>query len=264
MSTMRNSRLILALIVIPQLFGFLAQHQSAKADSWKDVDDLIEQVKSTGTKVQKIDDCEGKSLGFYDPPRKDGTGDRLVFCTNNINMEDVSAVWEVLSHESAHVMQACMGGLIWKEEFHPRILRKLKSIAPQYHEILQGYRGADLLFELEAFDMELKTPYQVKNIFEDACSSSEEEQTSGGSSQATDDGGEESVVVTTNSIFEIVGGESSFRVLMDWAAKNLDSEKLAELKLLLKSDDYEKIKETLLILQKRFIDSKNIQNYKLF
>ena len=55
-------------------------------------------------------------------------------------------------HESAHVMQACNGGLIW-EEYHPRMLRTLKNKAPHYYEILQQYRGGDFMIELEAFDV---------------------------------------------------------------------------------------------------------------
>ena len=213
---MQRRRLLAGLLIPTQLLGFLALQPTAKADSWKDIEDLIEMVKSTGTKVQKTGECEGNTLGYYQPPRKDGSGDRLVFCTNNLDMEDVSALWEVLSHESAHVMQACNGGLIWKEEYHPRMLRNLKNVAPHYYQILQQYRGGDKMIELEAFDMELKTAAEVKELFIDVCSRSNDtaSQQQGGSSEATEN--------AVNSILAIVGGEASFKALMAWAAQNLD------------------------------------------
>ena len=260
---MQMRRFLAGLLIPSQLLCFLALQPAAKADSWKDVEDLIELVKSSGTKVQKTGDCDGQTMGFYQPPRKDGSGDRLVFCTNNINMEDVSAVWEVLSHESAHVMQACQGGLIWKEEFHPRMLRNLKNVAPHYYQILQQYRGGDKMIELEAFDMELKTASEVKNLFLGVCSRSNETNSDsapapqqGGSSEATQD--------AVNSILAIVGGEASFKALMAWATQNLTAEQLEGLKQILKSGDMAEIKRVLLALQKAFIESQSYENYRLF
>lgn len=235
----------------------------AKADSWKDVEDLIEMVKSTGTKVQKTGDCDGQTMGYYQPPRKDGSGDRLVFCTNNLDMEDVSAVWEVLSHESAHVMQACNRGLIWKEEFHPRMLRNLKNTAPHYYQILQQYRGGDKMIELEAFDMELRTASEVKELFFDLCSRSGDNNSNGTPSQQ-EGGSSEATQAAVNSILAIVGGEASFKALMNWASQNLTSEQLEGLKRVLESGDIVKIREVLLALQKAFNESKSYENYRLF
>ena len=258
---MQKRRLLAGLLIPSQLLGFLALQPAAKADSWKDVEDLIELVKSTGTKVQKTGDCDGQTMGFYQPPREDGSGDRLVFCTNNINMDDVSAVWEVLSHESAHVMQACQGGLIWKEEFHPRMLRNLKNVAPHYYQILQQYRGRDRMIELEAFDMELKTASEVKKLFLGVCG-----RTNGADSapSAQPEGSSDATQDAVNSILAIVGGEASFKALMAWAAQNLTVEQLEGLKQILKSGDMAKIKEVLLALQKAFVESQSYENYRLF
>ena len=260
---MQKRRFLAALLIPFQLLGLLVLQPAAKADSWKDIEDLIEMVKSTGTKVQKTGECEGNTLGYYQPPRKDGSGDRLVFCTNNLDMEDVSALWEVLSHESAHVMQACNGGLTWKEEFHPRMLRNLKNVAPHYYQILQQYRGGDRMIELEAFDMELKTASEVKQLFLGVCSrstdadiASSSQPQQGESSEATQD--------AVNSILAIVGGEASFKALMAWAAQNLTAEQLEGLKQILKSGDTAKIKEVLLALQKAFVESQSYENYRLF
>ena len=246
---MQKRRLLAGLLIPSQLLGFLALQPAAKADSWKDVEDLIEMVKSSGTKVQKTSDCDGQTLGYYQPPRKDGSGDRLVFCTNNLDMEDVSALWEVLSHESAHVMQACIGGPIWKEEYHARMLRKLKSRAPQYYQILQQYRGGDFIVELEAFDMELRTPYEVKELFFDICSNSSANNLNTPSLQ------QEEVQDAVNSILAIVGGEASFKALMAWASQNLTSEQLEGLKEVLQSADMVQINKVLLALQKAFNES---------
>ena len=254
---MQKRRFLAGLLIPTQLLGLLALQPAAKADSWKDIEDLIEMVKSTGTKVQKTGECEGNTLGYYQPPRKDGSGDRLVFCTNNLDMEDVSALWEVLSHESAHVMQACNGGLIWKEEYHPRMIRNLKNVAPHYYQILQQYRGGDRMIELEAFDMELKTASEVKELFFDICSRPDADNSN---SSPTQQEGQDAV----NSILAIVGGEASFKALMTWAAQNLTAEQMQGLKRVLESGDTAKIKEVLLALQKAFNESKSYENYRLF
>jgi|GEM_PF-330136 len=260
---MPKRRLLAGLLIPCQLFGLLAFQPPAKADSWNDIEDLIELVKSTGTKVQKTSECDGQTLGYYQPPREDGSGDRLIFCTNNLDMEDVSAVWEVLSHESAHVMQACNRGLIWQDKFHPRMLRNLQNVAPHYYQILQAYRGGDKMIELEAFDMELKTASEVKELFFDVCLRPNDED-SNNSPQQQEEESSEASQDSANSILAIVGGEASFKALMAWASQNLTAEQMEGLKQILKSGDMAKIKEVLLTLQKAFIDSKSYENYRLF
>ncbi|MDA7677498.1 hypothetical protein N8561_01270 [bacterium] len=256
---MRVRQLLASLLLPTQLLGLISLSTPARADSWKDVEDLIELVKGTGTKVQKLDSCDGETMGFYQPPRKDGSGDRLVFCTNNIDMEDVSAVWEVLAHESAHVMQACNGGLIWKAEYHPRLLRNLKSRAPHYASILDQYRGRDKMMELEAFDMELKSPEQVVNIFLRACSKDEGPADNSDSDTSTSQPSE-----SEESILSIVGGEDSFKVLLAWAKENYTREELVELGETLQSGDVRKIKKALIALLRRFNQSQSYENYRLF
>ena len=59
---MQKSRFLAGLLIPSQLLGFLALQPVAKADSWKDVEDLIELVKSSGTKVQKTGDCDGATF----------------------------------------------------------------------------------------------------------------------------------------------------------------------------------------------------------
>ena len=49
------------------------------------------------------------------------------------------------------------------------MLRNLKNVAPHYYQILQQYRGGDKMIELEAFDMELQTASEVKELFFDIC-----------------------------------------------------------------------------------------------
>ena len=56
-------------------------------------------------------------------------------------MTDSDAVWEVVSHEATHVMQACNSGPVIKDSMVPRVLRELQETAPHYYATLQGYRG---------------------------------------------------------------------------------------------------------------------------
>ena len=236
-------------------------HGPAFADSTKDINAFISLIKQTGTKVQKTDNCPANTYGFYQPPQKDGSGDRLVFCSNRIDFEDTSAVWEVLAHEGAHVMQACNGGLLWKEEYHPRMLRKLKEQAPHYAKILTQYRGKDKMYELEAFDMELSTAQQVIGYFKEFCIKESGRPTSETQQQEAAQQGANNAA---DSIFALVGGESSFKALMQWAAQNLSAQEQQQLMAVIKSGNLQQIKYALLALQTRFNQSQNYQNYRLF
>ena len=247
-------------LIAAQAFGLVCLTAArVHADTNKDIQDFIGLIKQTGTKVQKSDKCPGDTYGFYQQPQKDGTGDRLVFCTNNIDLEDTSAVWEVLAHEGAHVMQACNGGLLWKDEYHPRILRNLKERAPHYAKILDQYRGRDKMYELEAFDMELKTAEKVKRYFLAFCKEEEAEPQTVEAEPAPS-GNNSSV----GSVLAVVGGEESFKTLMAWAAENLTIQEQQQLMAILKSGDIEKIKKALIILQARFNQSQSYQHYRLF
>ena len=246
-------------LIAAQAFGLVCLTAArVQADTNKDIQDFIGLIKQTGTKVQKSDKCPGDTYGFYQQPQKDGTGDRLVFCTNNIDLEDTSAVWEVLAHEGAHVMQACNGGLLWKDEYHPRILRNLKERAPHYAKILDQYRGRDKMYELEAFDMELKTAQKVKRYFLEFCKADEAPQVA--ETQTAPAGNSNAV----GSVLAVVGGEESFKTLMAWAAENLTTQEQKQLMEILKSGNIGKIKQVLLALQARFNQSQSYQNYRLF
>ena len=256
---MRHLLLHLGLIATPAVSAVCLMAGTAQADTNKDIQDFIGLIKQTGTKVQKSDKCPGDTYGFYQQPQKDGTGDRIVFCTNNIDLEDTSAVWEVLAHEGAHVMQACNGGLLWKDEYHPRMLRNLKERAPHYAKILDQYRGRDKMYELEAFDMELKTAQKVKRYFLEFCIE-EEEVPQAAEAQPAPAGNNGSV----GSVLAVVGGEEAFKTLMAWAAENLNIQQQQQLMETLKSGDINQIKKALLALQSLFNQSQTYQNYRLF
>ena len=250
---MKHSKHLIALMVLGQITGLLALIPSSYADSQKDIELLIGYVEQTGTKVQKSEKCGSSILGFYQAPTQDGTGDRLVFCSNNINFKDNSAVWEVLAHESAHVMQACNRGLLWKAEYHPRILRGLKEQAPHYAQILNQYRGIDKMIELEAFDMELKPASEVITLFARFCSGNNEQPRTASSSNASAD-----------SILSIVGGEESYKALLAWAENNLSQQELQQLEAILKSENIAAIKTVLVRLMNRFNQAQSYENYRLF
>ena len=119
------------------------------------------------------------------------------------------------------------------------------------------------MIELEAFDMELKTASEVKELFYDVCSRStgtSQDSTSAPQQEADSEATQASV----DSILAIVGGEASFKALMTWASQNLTLDQLRGLKQILQSGDMEKIKEVLLALQKAFNESKSYENYRLF
>ena len=240
-------------MILSQITGLFALVPTSYADSQKDIELLIDYVEQTGTKVQKSNNCDSSVMGFYQAPTQDGTGDRLVFCSNNINFNDNSIVWEVLAHESAHVMQACNRGLLWKAEYHPRILRGLKEQAPHYAQILNQYRGRDKMIELEAFDMELKPASEVINLFVRFCSGNNQQPRTASSSNTSVD-----------SILSIVGGEESYKALLAWAENNLSQQELEQLSTILKSGNVPTIKNALIRLMNRFNQAQSYENYRLF
>ena len=145
----------------------------ANATSWKDVNRLKELVKTTGTDVIARS-CEQTGIyGFYSIDEQAGI-DQLVICTNTVNMADSDEVWEVISHEATHTMQACMGGPIFSDKFSPRMYRELRAIAPHYYRTLHRYRSSQQRIELEAFWMELQAPDLVIDTFKKSCYTQEE------------------------------------------------------------------------------------------
>lgn len=141
----------------------------AQAQSVADVRELVDLIKGTGTEVVH-DTCDNPDMyGFYVFDKEKGL-DGIVLCSNKIDMEDSTAVWDTLAHESVHVMQACnKGENIVKLEKHPTILRELQSSAPHLYGALQGYTGRHKLMEAEAFWMMLRSPDFVKEWFTDFC-----------------------------------------------------------------------------------------------
>jgi len=222
-----------------------------KADSANDVNDLIELIRSSGTKVVKSKECDGKYLGYYQSPTKDGKGDVLVICSNNIDMKDMSALWETVAHESTHVMQACHGGMLWKSEYHPRMLRNLKEQSPHYAEILNEYRGAEKMSELEAFDMELKSSSEVKQLFQEFCLSANA-------------GPKPEVKPDTTSVYAIAGGRDAYLVLLTWASNNLSKSELKQLAADLDSNDPQRMTAAISKLQQQYQSQQRFEEYRLF
>ena len=146
--------------MIKRILGVLAGltlAAPASATSWTDVNTLLGLVKETGTAVS-VRNCEQEGvMGFYQFDKQNNI-DLLAICKNAVDMTDSDAVWEVVAHETTHVIQACAGGPVIKDSMVPRVLRELQDTAPHYYATLQGYRGNHKRVELEAFWMELRSP----------------------------------------------------------------------------------------------------------
>ena len=140
----------------------------ANATSWNDINTLGELVSNTGTTISVRECPDNTAHGWYQYNREQNI-DLLVICNNVVDMQDPDAVWEVLVHESTHVMQACNGGPILKDSYTPRVLRELQETAPHYYYILQQYRGDHKRMELEAFWMELRSPHVPIKWIRDFC-----------------------------------------------------------------------------------------------
>lgn len=145
----------------------------ALAASWTDINAMSDLVERTGTKIVQSNCAKELSKegfqGFYIYSKEQNL-DHLVYCTENLDTNDPDAVWEVLSHEGTHIMQACFGESILKDEYVPRILRHLQTFAPHYYKLIQeDYANEHQRLELEAFYMELQEPSVVMDFFKSSC-----------------------------------------------------------------------------------------------
>lgn len=141
----------------------------ALASSQRDIDDLTALIKKGGTEIVYTECKDQKTSGGY-TFSKQGKIDRLTVCKDTVDLKDPDAHWEVLAHEATHIMQRCNGGTILKDEYHPRVWRRLRAKAPHYVELLEEhYRDSEQMHEAEAFGMELASPDLVKDWFVDFC-----------------------------------------------------------------------------------------------
>lgn len=138
-----------------------------------DLNAYFDLIEKSGTSISYNDNtfdknCIGKA-GYY-AYEKDKE-DLLVVCTSQVNENDSEAVWEVVAHESTHIMQVCsQSGFAFKSEYHPRIVRELQRKAPHYSKMIDTtYMGRSQLQETEAFYMELQQPSHVMAAFSKIC-----------------------------------------------------------------------------------------------
>jgi hypothetical protein len=149
------------------LLGVLAPAMG-RAASLEDIKRLEDLINASGTKTVVSDNCPPDHAGYYESDGK--ATDRLVICRNNVNLGDVDAVWEVMAHESTHIMQACTGSTAIPDERMPRTYRELQTMAPHYAKLVgRSYASADQRLEAEAFWMELQTPQVVIELFQSNC-----------------------------------------------------------------------------------------------
>ena len=146
----------------------LAIAAPVNAASWNDIETLVDLVKGTGTSVQARSCRQQGIQGFYQFNKEEDI-DLLVICTNAVDMNDPDAVWEVVAHESVHVMQACNGGPVIKDSYLPRVIRELQSFTPHYWEVLKTYPDNHKRQEVEAFWMESRPASVPIQWIQDFC-----------------------------------------------------------------------------------------------
>ena len=158
--------------ILASVLATVALSSPVSAGSFNDSKQLMTLVRKTGTLVSfnrnSFDEhCIGKA-GYYQFIKD--VSDFLVVCTDQVNTDDPDELWEVLSHESTHVAQACVGSMLFKETYRPRIFRSLATKAPHYAKMIDNqYSGNHAIAEAEAFWMELQAPSTVLSVVRKAC-----------------------------------------------------------------------------------------------
>jgi hypothetical protein len=150
------------------LGGWLLLGLPARAVSLEDIRQLENLINASGSETVVSAHCPPDHAGYYE---NDGKGlDRLVICKRNVDLGDLEAVWEVMAHESTHIMQSCTGSTAIADERMPRTYRELQTMAPHYAKLVDTrYPSSDQRLEAEAFWMELQTPDLVLALFRKNC-----------------------------------------------------------------------------------------------
>ena len=169
-ATGRRAEVTLVLGLILALSGLLGGAKPAKAASLEDIRQLEDLINAAGVVTLVSEQCPANHAGYYE---RDNAGrHRLVLCRNVVNLADVEAVWEVMAHESTHIMQTCTGTTAIADEYMPRTFRELRTMAPHYAKLIDlGYPSGDQRLEAEAFWMELQAPATVISLFRSLCAS---------------------------------------------------------------------------------------------
>jgi hypothetical protein len=160
--------LLSALLALPMSTALAVSAGPVRGHTLVQIHRLETLINAAGTETTVSHDCLANHAGFYE---RDGARlNRLVVCANNIDMADLRAVWEVMAHESTHVMQECVGGTVLQDSQLPRTLGELSRHAPHYAKLIaEGYLPADRRIEAEAFWMELQPAEVVIDLFERHC-----------------------------------------------------------------------------------------------
>ena len=149
-------------LVLPLLLGAAPVQAATQVD----VETLAKAVRETGTEIVESDRCEEGLKGYYEF-EKDRI-DRLTLCTNNIDVNDSDDVWEVLAHETTHIIQACDQtgeGQAFNDAYFPRIYRELQQLNPSSVGDTALYGSWSKRQEIEARYMELLPPEDVIDFF---------------------------------------------------------------------------------------------------
>lgn len=157
-----------ALLLAACMWGPSFLGPAAHAASLEDIRKLENLINASGSETVVSSHCPANHAGYYE---NDGKGiDRLVICKRNVDLGDLDAVWEVMAHESTHIMQSCTGSTAIADELMPRTYRELQTMAPHYAKLVgTRYPSAERRLEAEAFWMELQTPDLVLALFRLNC-----------------------------------------------------------------------------------------------
>jgi hypothetical protein len=157
---------------IAAAFAALALATPAQAATHGQVIQLLKTIEQTGTKISFNSNAFDKSCndnaGYY--VYKQGVSDLLVVCTDQVDIRNPSALWEVAAHEATHVMQTCIGGLVFGERELAGTVRELNTYAPHYAKLVRDdYQAKDAPLEAEAFWMEMQPVQDVIGYVRAAC-----------------------------------------------------------------------------------------------
>ena len=136
---------------------------AVRAETWERIGRFAGVLRQAGTVTLVARDCPNSLLGAFHATRN-----ALLLCANNLQ-NDPQEIWEVLAHESAHVMQHCKGGGLLDQGQLDLAMTRIQEESPRLVKELRLYHQSQHRDEVEARLVQGLAPDRVEALFRQFC-----------------------------------------------------------------------------------------------
>lgn len=157
----RPGRSVASVLVLASLAALVSW--PVRAESWDRIGRYASLIRRAGTATMVAKDCPPSLLGAFHSQRN-----ALLLCANNLE-NDPKQIWEVLAHESAHVMQHCHGAALLADYQIDEALEAIEARSKTTVQELRLYHQSQRREEIEARLVQILPPQDVEALFRSFC-----------------------------------------------------------------------------------------------